>query len=162
MTWGSIRRRSFRRVALTCASALALGMAGRACAADADAPTGAVGGSTAAIGAVPDAVGEIRQPSAASAAPAPAPDFGESFLERFVNCQLWEVGETGPPGDPNGPPSRRPDFPPQPETTPPMPFTEWPHGATTPIGVTRPGSVDSPLMAALQPSALGKAGLAGL
>ena len=36
-----------------------------------------------------------------------------------------------------------------PETTPPMPFTEWPYGGVTPIGVTRPNSVDSPLMVAI-------------
>jgi hypothetical protein len=30
-----------------------------------------------------------------------------------------------------------------------MPFTEWPYGGTTNLGVTRPSSVDSPLMAAL-------------
>ncbi len=30
-----------------------------------------------------------------------------------------------------------------------MPFTEWPYGGSTSIGVTRPSSIDSPLMAAL-------------
>ena len=30
-----------------------------------------------------------------------------------------------------------------------MPFTEWPYGGSTNIGVTRPNSVDSPLMVAL-------------
>ena len=36
------------------------------------------------------------------------------------------------------------------ESTPPMPFTEWPYGAAPQsIGVTRTGSVDSPLMAAI-------------
>ncbi|MEJ0048476.1 MAG: outer membrane beta-barrel protein [Rhodospirillales bacterium] len=37
-----------------------------------------------------------------------------------------------------------------------MPFTEWPYGGATSIGVTRPGSVDSPLMVALAPTAFGK------
>lgn len=132
-------------------------MAGRACAAGADAPISTAGASTAAAGAASAALGEILAPSAAPAAAAPAPDFGKGFLERFINYQLWEMGKMGPPDDPNAPPSRRPDFPPQPETVPPMPFSEWPHGATTPIGVTRPSSVDSPLMVALQPSAIGKA-----
>ncbi|MGB9151869.1 MAG: outer membrane beta-barrel protein, partial [Alphaproteobacteria bacterium] len=36
-----------------------------------------------------------------------------------------------------------------PQSTPPMPFTEWPYGATTPIGVTRANSTDSPLMTAI-------------
>jgi hypothetical protein len=30
-----------------------------------------------------------------------------------------------------------------------MPFSEWPYGGSTSLGVTRPSSVDSPLMAAL-------------
>jgi len=38
-----------------------------------------------------------------------------------------------------------------------MPFTEWPYGGTTPIGVTRPSSVDSPLMAALGNTTAGQA-----
>jgi len=30
-----------------------------------------------------------------------------------------------------------------------MPFTEWPYGGTTNLGVTRPNSIDSPLMNAM-------------
>lgn len=35
---------------------------------------------------------------------------------------------------------------PAPETTPRMPFTDWPYGGTTSLGANRTGSVDSPLM----------------
>ena len=59
------------------------------------------------------------------------------------------MGPVLAPSDPNAPPSRIADWPATPETTPPMPFTEWPYGGTTALGVTRPGSVDSPLMAAI-------------
>jgi hypothetical protein len=38
-----------------------------------------------------------------------------------------------------------------------MPFTEWPYGGTTAIGVTRPGSVDSPLKVALGNTPVGAA-----
>jgi len=37
-----------------------------------------------------------------------------------------------------------------------MPFTEWPYGGTTPLGVTRTGSADSPLMVAISDTAVGK------
>ena len=37
-----------------------------------------------------------------------------------------------------------------------MPFTEWPYGGTTALGVTRPGSVDSPLMTAIANTGFGK------
>ncbi len=37
-----------------------------------------------------------------------------------------------------------------------MPFTEWPYGGTTAIGVTRPGSVDSPLMVAIAHTSVGQ------
>ena len=44
-----------------------------------------------------------------------------------------------------------------PQSTPPMPFTEWPYGGATAIGVTRPYSVDSPLIVALGNTQLGAA-----
>ena len=37
-----------------------------------------------------------------------------------------------------------------------MPFTEWPYGAATSLGVNRPNSVDSPLMAAIANTNFGK------
>jgi len=36
-----------------------------------------------------------------------------------------------------------------------MPFTEWPYGGTTSIGVTRPNSIDSPLMVVLGNTSVG-------
>jgi hypothetical protein len=74
---------------------------------------------------------------------------GTGFLERIVNYYRLELGHEKAPADPDAPKSRRWYWPDAPATTPPYPFTEWPYGGTTPIGVTRPNSVDSPLMAAL-------------
>jgi hypothetical protein len=74
---------------------------------------------------------------------------GDDVATRLYNYYKLEWGQGSAPSDPNAPPSRRDDWPATPQTTPPMPFTEWPYGGTTPIGVTRPGSVDSPLMAAI-------------
>jgi hypothetical protein len=84
---------------------------------------------------------------------------GDDFLTRLYRYYELEWGHDGPPSDPKAPPSRRSDavWPPTPESTPPMPFTEWPYGGTTAIGVTRPNSVDSPLMVALGNTQLGAA-----
>ena len=38
-----------------------------------------------------------------------------------------------------------------------MPFTEWPYGGTTSLGVTRDSSVDSPLMVGLANTGFSKA-----
>jgi hypothetical protein len=51
---------------------------------------------------------------------------------------------------------RRAGWPEAPATTPPFPFTEWPYGAATLLGVSRPNSVDSPLMVALANTGVGK------
>jgi len=79
------------------------------------------------------------------------PWLGTTFAERFINYYRVEWGHDAAPADPKAPPSRRPEteVPPTPEAIPPYPFTEWPYGGTTNLGVTRPSSVDSPLMAAL-------------
>jgi len=74
---------------------------------------------------------------------------GDDVVSRFINYYKLEDGQSAAPSDPNAPASRRDGWPATPESTPPMPFTEWPYGGTTPIGVTRPGSVDSPFMAAI-------------
>src|SRR6202021_2570636 len=74
---------------------------------------------------------------------------GDNVFTRLYNYYRLEWGEAGPPTDPNAPPGRIADWPRTPQTTPPMPFTEWPYGGTTALGVTRTGSVDSPLMGAL-------------
>jgi Putative beta-barrel porin-2, OmpL-like. bbp2 len=90
------------------------------------------------------------------AAPAPPPTSDLNFFQRFYKAYADEWGAP-PASDPNAPPSRRPPpFPPQPQTSPPMPFTEWPFGGGNPIGATVPSSIDSPLMTALAPTALGQ------
>ena len=69
---------------------------------------------------------------------------GSDVGQRFINYYKLEWGQSGAPSDPSAPSSRRDGWPATPETTPPMPFTEWPYGGSTSIGVTRPNSVDSP------------------
>jgi len=81
---------------------------------------------------------------------------GDDFFTRLVNYYRLEWGHDGPPVDPRAPPSRRDYWPATPQTTPPMPFTEWPYGGTTSFGVTRPNSIDSPLMVALGNTSLAR------
>ncbi len=82
---------------------------------------------------------------------------GYDFWTRLVNYYALEWGHDAPPPDPKAPPARRPGWTPAPQSTPPYPFTEWPYGGATAIGVTRPNSVDSPLMVALANTYVGKA-----
>ena len=84
---------------------------------------------------------------------------GDDFFTRFVRYYQLEWGKAVAPSDPSAPPGRRSDavWPPTPQASPPMPFTEWPYGGTENIGVTRPNSVDSPLMVALGNTQLGQA-----
>src|ERR1019366_10700155 len=60
---------------------------------------------------------------------------------------------------PHAPPTSRSEaaWPPTPESSPPMPFGEWPYGGTQNIGKTAPNMVDSPLMVALGNTQLGHA-----
>ena len=81
---------------------------------------------------------------------------GTDFLSRFINYYRLEWGHDAAPADPKAPAARRPEYPPAPEAIPPYPFTEWPYGGTTALGVTRPSSVDSPLMNAMSNTAVGK------
>jgi Putative beta-barrel porin-2, OmpL-like. bbp2 len=81
---------------------------------------------------------------------------GDNVFERFVNYYRLEWGEGAAPSDPNAPAGRRDGWPATPANTPPMPYTEFPYGAVTSIGVTRPNSVDSPLMAAIANTGVGK------
>jgi len=74
---------------------------------------------------------------------------GTDFMSRLANYYRLEWGHDTAPADPKAPAGRRADWPTTPESTPPMPFTEWPYGGSTNLGVTRPGSIDSPLMNAL-------------
>jgi Putative beta-barrel porin-2, OmpL-like. bbp2 len=80
---------------------------------------------------------------------------GNGFLERLINYYRLEWGHEAPPTDPKALPLSRVGWPKTPQSTPPMPFTEWPYGASTLIGVTRPDAVDSPLMLALRNTDLG-------
>ncbi len=83
---------------------------------------------------------------------------GQDFVTRLYRYYVLEWGHGAAPADPSAPPARRVAklVPPQPQTSPPMPYTEWPYGGTTLLGVNRTASVDSPLMVALAPTALGK------
>jgi hypothetical protein len=82
---------------------------------------------------------------------------GTDLFTRFINYYRLEWGKDAPPSDPKAPPARRDYWPATPQTTPPYPFTEWPYGGSTTIGVTRPSSIDSPLMAAISDTSVGQA-----
>ena len=84
---------------------------------------------------------------------------GDDVATRFFRYYQLEWGKGVAPSDPKAPPGRRSDadWPATPQSSPPMPFTEWPYGGTQSIGVTRPNSVDSPLMVALANTQIGKA-----
>ena len=85
-------------------------------------------------------------------APAPAPD-ESNFFTRLYHAYVDEWGVATAPVDPNappGPPTRRPPpWPPAPESSPPMPFADWPNGGNDYIGESAPNAVDSPLMKAI-------------
>jgi len=81
---------------------------------------------------------------------------GDNVFNRFINYYSLEMGHAAAPSDPNAPSSHRDGWSATPQSTPPMPFTEWPYGAATPIGVTRPNSVDSPLMTAIANTSSGQ------
>lgn len=81
---------------------------------------------------------------------------GNDFFSRLFRYYQLEMGHASAPFDPYAPELRRKDWPAPPQTTPPMPFTEWPYGATTAIGVSRPNAVDSPLMVSINNNFLGK------
>ena len=81
---------------------------------------------------------------------------GEGVFDRLANYYKLEWEQAGPPSDPNAPASRRDGWPVTPETISPMPFTEWPYGGTSSLGVTRPASVDSPLMVSIANTPAGK------
>jgi hypothetical protein len=129
-----------KRLLLTGASLAAIGFAGGAFAADASkAPAGCSG-----------AIDPYRNYACLEAY------LGTDFMSRLVNYYRLEWGHEAPPVDPKAPPGSRADWPPTPQSIPPMPFTEWPYGGTTNLGVTRPSSVDSPLMAALGNTSAGQ------
>ena len=76
---------------------------------------------------------------------------GDSFFTRFYRYYELEWGKGVAPTDPHAPAGSRSDaaWPPTPESSPPMPFAEWPYGGTQNIAKTLPNSVNSPLMIAL-------------
>jgi hypothetical protein len=83
---------------------------------------------------------------------------GDDPVTRLFRYYQLEWGHATAPADPTAPPSRKPDaiWPPTPQSSPPMPFTEWPYGGTDLLGVNRTASVDSPLMVAIANTATGK------
>jgi hypothetical protein len=58
------------------------------------------------------------------------PWLGTGFAERLYNYYRLEWGRAAAPVDPKAPPASRPEWPPTPQSTPPMPFSEWPYGGT--------------------------------
>jgi len=91
---------------------------------------------------------------AADVNPAPAaPPEESNFFTRLYHAYGDEWGLASAPVDPNAPPGpltrRPPPWPPAPESSPPMPFADWPAGGLDYIGNSTPNSVDSPLMKAI-------------
>jgi Putative beta-barrel porin-2, OmpL-like. bbp2 len=82
---------------------------------------------------------------------------GTNPFERFIKYYFAEWGQGAAPTDPKAPSSIRDGWSPVPQTAPPMPFTDWPYGGTTMIGDNRTASVDSPLMVAIEHTAVGQA-----
>jgi hypothetical protein len=81
---------------------------------------------------------------------------GTGVGERISNYYSLEMGQAAAPADPKAPPSRRDDVSPVAQTIPPMPFTEWPYGGTSPLGASLPNATDSPLMVGLANTSVGK------
>ena len=118
--------------------------------------------------ATPDAPAPAPAP-ATTPAPAAAPatindaDIGTGVLTRFLRYQAAEWGKAASPlpADPAAPAPRRDGWAPAPVASPPYPFTEFPFGGATSLGVNRPDAIDSPLMVALAHTGLGTAMGAG-
>ncbi|HEY2658597.1 MAG TPA: outer membrane beta-barrel protein [Caulobacteraceae bacterium] len=98
-------------------------------------------------------------PSASAPVYNPYDHLGTNVVQRLWNYEKLELGTSSAPVDPTAPPappSIRDGWTPVPQTTPPMPFTDWPYGGTTMIGDNRTASIDSPLMVAIANTGLGK------
>jgi len=95
-----------------------------------------------------------KGPTAPVVAVAPPPP-DPTFIGRLYHAYKDEWGLGAPADVPGAPPSRRAYFPPAPESSGPYPFTEWPFGGANGVGITTPNSIDSPLMTALAPTAIG-------
>ena len=81
---------------------------------------------------------------------------GTTVAERIGNYYSLEYGHDAAPADPKAPPSRRDDQTPAAQIAPPMPFTEWPYGGTSPLGASTPNATDSPLMVGIANTEVGK------
>jgi hypothetical protein len=149
--------------ALLISASAATALCAAASTAQAAAPEVVATSASTGIGYVDD---QGTAPAAAPPAPAPAPakpdnpydHLGATPLIRFWNYQKLELGMDSAPVDPTVTPlsTVRPGWPTVPETTPPMPFTDWPYGGTTSLGDNRTASIDSPLMVATANTGLGK------
>jgi hypothetical protein len=123
----------------------------------------AIAGALATPFAYADDAGSSGSASKPGAACDPYKDYSclDSYLgtgvwERMSNYYTLEYGQAAAPADPKAPPSRRDDVSPVAQTTPPMPFTEWPYGGTPPLGASLPNAADSPLMVGLANTGVGK------
>ena len=90
-------------------------------------------------------------------AASPVDPFGDNFFGRLYHAYADEWGKDTPVTDPRAaplPPARRglDQIAPQPETSPPYPFGEWPFGGASTIGGAIPNAVDTPLQKALLPA----------
>ena len=151
-TSGGSAIKTYGRLAAGCAAAALLMGAGAVLADEATDADQSAPIATAPAAAAPPA-------AAKPAVDNPYDHLGTGFFERFWNYQKLEYGQSSAPVDPTAPPApaaRAPGMPPQPVTSSPMPFTEWPYGGATSLGVNRPASVDSPFMVAIAPSSVGK------
>lgn len=81
---------------------------------------------------------------------------GDGILERMANYYKLEWGQDAAPADPDAAPSRRENWPGAAAASSPMPYTEWPTGGLTSIGVSLPNAVDSPLMVGIANSGAGR------
>ena len=99
-----------------------------------------------------------QTPAAGAKADNPYDHLGTNPWSRFWNYQKLELGKDSAPVDPTVTPvsNLRDGWPAAPETTPPMPFTDWPYGGATLLGDNRTASVDSPLMVAVANTGIGK------
>jgi hypothetical protein len=137
-SWG----KTMKKLLLASVSLVAFGLINGAFAADASLPAKAAG--------CPNGGDPYKNYSCLD------PYLGTDFLSRFINYYRLEWGHDSAPSDPKAPPGRRDYWPTTPQSTPPMPFTEWPYGGSTSLGVTRPSSIDSPLMNALSNTPAGQ------
>ena len=120
--------------------------------------------ATSALAQTPDA--KLTQPGCDTSAGVPDPYknyacyeqyLGKDVFGRFLKYYSLEMGQASAPSDPNAPSTHRDGWPATPATTPPYPFTEWPYGAATSLGVSTPNAVDSPLMVSIADTSLGQA-----